>query len=153
MTFRIYSPAFDDGEPIPLSYTCDGADISPALQWEGAPSETKSFALIVHDPDAPVGDWTHWVLYNIPPGRQSLPESFSFEGKSPDGIQQGRNSWHQIKYGGPCPPSGTHRYFFTLYALDSLLELEVGASKQELMIAMQPHILAHTQLMGTYTRK
>lgn len=153
MTFRIFCLAFNDGESIPRQYTCDGADISPALQWEDAPSNTISFALIVQDPDAPGGDWTHWVLYNISPDRQSLPEAYSSEESSLNGVKQGRNSWHQIKYGGPCPPSGTHRYFFTLYALDSFLEIETGASQQELVIAMQSHILAQTQLMGTYTRK
>ena len=153
MSFRIHSPDFQEGSSIPSKFTCDGSDISPTLQWEDPPANTKSFTLIIHDPDAPAGDWTHWLLYNIPSDKQSLLESFPSEINLPDGMRQGRNSWHQTKYGGPCPPSGTHRYFFTLYALDTFLEQEGGADRQEVLAAMRSHILAQAQLIGTYCRK
>ena len=153
MSFRIYSPDFQEGSSIPSKFTCDGSDISPTLQWEDPPINTKSFTLIIHDPDAPAGDWTHWVVYNIPSDKQYLVESFPSEINLPDGMRQGRNSWHQTKYGGPCPPSGTHRYFFTLYALDTFLELEGGADRQEVLAAIQSHILAQAQMIGTYCRK
>jgi len=153
VSFRIYSPDFQEGSSIPSKFTCDGSDISPTLQWEDPPINTKSFTLIIHDPDAPAGDWTHWVLYNIPSDKQYLVESFPSEINLPDGMRQGRNSWHQTKYGGPCPPSGTHRYFFTLYALDTFLELEGGADRQEVLAAIQSHILAQAQMISTYCRK
>jgi Raf kinase inhibitor-like YbhB/YbcL family protein len=146
------SPAFSEGAAIPEKYSCDGEDISPALEWSNPPDGTQSFALIMDDPDAPLGDWVHWVLYNIPANVRSLPENISSDAALPDGSQHGTNGWKDYGYGGPCPPRGTHRYFFKLYALDSLLDAEPGLSKQKLLDAMQGHILAEGQLMGTYTR-
>jgi len=153
LVFRIYSPDFSEGSTIPIKFTCDGSDIAPSLLWENPPANSESYTLIVHDPDAPGGDWIHWVVYNIPASKRSLSETSSSEVTYPDGMHQGRNSWHQTKYGGPCPPSGTHRYFFTLYALDSILDMEGGANYQEVMAAMQSHILAQATSMGTYSRK
>ncbi len=150
MPFTLKSSAFAHGEPIPTRYTCQGQDVSPPLSWEGAPASTQSFALIMDDPDAPAQTWVHWVLYNLPADVRALPEGVTAEGALPAQAAQGRNSWGREGYGGPCPPSGTHRYFFKLYALDSFLELPHGASKAELLRAMEGHILAQAQLMGTY---
>jgi Raf kinase inhibitor-like YbhB/YbcL family protein len=153
MTFRISSPAFGDGEFIPRKFSCLGSDISPALQWEGQPTGTRSFALILHDPDAPAGDWMHWLVYNMPAQKHSLVEAFPTDKTSVDGTLQGQNSWHQVKYGGPCPPSGTHRYYFRLYALDVLLPLTPGVNRKELEQAMQGHILAESVLMGKFSKE
>lgn len=152
MAFQIFSPNFSEGQPIPRKFTCDGLDASPELHWKDAPAGTASYALIVHDPDAPAGDWVHWVLYNIPSKANLLAEGIPPEKELPDGTLQGRNSWHQIRYGGPCPPGGTHHYYFTLYALDCILQLDAGADRRELLYAMQGHILAEAKLMGTYSR-
>jgi Raf kinase inhibitor-like YbhB/YbcL family protein len=149
MTFEISSPAFAQGETIPVKYTCDGADVSPPLRWDEPPAGTGSLALIADDPDAPVGTWVHWVVFNLPADARELPEQATL----PGGSQDGTNSWGRTGYGGPCPPSGTHRYFFKLYALDTTLDLAVGASKEELLQAMEGHILAQTELMGTYSRQ
>jgi len=153
MAFQISSPDFLQGQPIPRKFSCEGMDISPRLNWKDAPGGTASFALIVNDPDAPAGDWVHWILYNIPADSDELAEGIPGEKVLKNGALQGRNSWHQVRYGGPCPPSGTHRYFFRLYALDCRLKLEAGAERQELLRAMQGHILGQAELMGTYTRK
>ncbi len=153
MNMKIFSPSFIESNPIPRKFSCEGADISPNLKWDEVPDNTKSFALILHDPDAPAGDWVHWVIYNIPGEKRELPEGVPGETNLLDGSRQGRNSWHQTRYGGPCPPSGTHRYFFRLYALDDLINLDAGADRKELMQAMQGHILAEAGLMGTYTKK
>lgn len=153
MTFEIVSPDFMEGQPIPRKFTCDGSDISPKLVWKDVPAGTVSFALLVNDPDAPVGDWVHWVIYNIPASLTHLEEGIPSEKQFTDGRLQGRNSWHQVRYGGPCPPSGMHRYFFTLFALDRLLKLDAGAERQEVMQAMQGHILDQAQLIGIYTRQ
>lgn len=142
------SQAFKDSGSIPAKYTCDGDNISPPLKWGGAPKETKSFVLIVDDPDAPSKVWTHWVVYNIP---SSITESQ--EGSFPKGALQGVNDFGHMEYGGPCPPSGTHRYYFKLYALDDQLKLPQGASKQQVEKEIKPHILAQAQLMGKYSRK
>ncbi len=153
MTMEFSSPAFAKNGPIDPKYTCDGKDISPALNWKNAPGATKSFALICDDPDAPHGVWVHWVLYDIPTTVTSLPEGAS---AANIGAVEGRSSWGAEKkgYGGPCPPQGTHRYFFTLYALDvSSLKLAGQATKQEVKDAMEGHILEFVELMGTYTRK
>jgi len=153
MNLKIYSSAFEDGGMIPSKYTCDGADISPPLAWSGLPEGTKSIAIINDDPDAPMGTWVHWVIYNIPPTAQGLGEDIKRVEKLPDGTLQGKNSWGRIGYGGPCPPGGTHRYFFKIYALDKMLNLKAGATKEELLTAMKGHILAQAQFYGKYSRK
>lgn len=142
----ITSPAFNEGEPIPVQFSCNGDDLSPELDWFGLPEETASLALIMDDPDAPVGTWDHWILFNIPADSTGLSEGITGLGVD------GQNSWNQTGYGGPCPPGGTHRYFFKLYALDITLDLEVGATKETLELAMEGHILDQVELMGTYTR-
>lgn len=147
------SSAFTHGAMIPKDYTCDGKDISPPLSWSDPPEKTQSFALIMDDPDAPMGTWVHWVIYNIPATARGLPEGVPKDADLPDGSRQGRNSWRRIGYGGPCPPSGTHRYFFKLYALDTVLTLASGATKDELLKAMEGHILAQAEFMGRYSRR
>lgn len=155
-SFTFTSEAFAHGQSIPAKYTCIGRNISPALAWGEPPAGTQSFALIVDDPDAPGGTWVHWVLYNIPPETRSLPEALLVTGKNvPEGQGSpftGKNSWGDIGYGGPCPPSGTHRYFFKFYALDETLGLLPGADKSELLKAMKGHILAQAELMGTFSK-
>jgi Raf kinase inhibitor-like YbhB/YbcL family protein len=151
--FGLTSRAFSGGETIPVRHTCDGEDISPPLDWDDPPDRTQSLALIVDDPDAPGGTWVHWVLYNLPPDTNDLSEGVPPEAALPDGGQQGHNSSQQLGYRGPCPPSGTHRYVFTLYALDTQLEIPSGASKSQLLRAMEGHILAQAELMGRYTRR
>jgi len=152
MTLSITSPAFKNGSPIPAMYTCISRDVSPVLAWGGQPSGTKSFALIMDDPDAPGGTWVHWVIYNIPASARGLPEATPIKVQLADGSLNGVNSWGNSGYGGPCPPSGTHRYFFKLYALDTMLDLPSGANKQKLLSAMQDHILAQGELMGTFSK-
>jgi len=153
MPFELTSTAFAHGESIPRKYTCDGEDISPPLLWGDPPQGTQSFALIADDPDAPMGTWVHWVLYNLSAESRALPEAVPPDADLPDGSRHGQNSWGRLGYGGPCPPSGTHRYFFKLYALDRVLDLAAGASKEQLLQAMEGHILAQTELMGLYTRQ
>ena len=149
---EIKSSAFKHNEIIPSNYTCDGGNISPPLLWNEIPENTKSLALIADDPDAPVGTWTHWVIYNMPPTSKGLQEgvlpvqSFSHDTK------QGINDFQQIGYGGPCPPSGIHRYFFKLYALNTKLNLESGATKEQLLMAMKGHILAQGETVGKYRK-
>jgi Raf kinase inhibitor-like YbhB/YbcL family protein len=150
--FALTSPAFAHEGSIPAEYTCDGDDSSPPFKWIDAPPATTSFALIADDPDAPMGTWVHWVIYDIPAAAKGLPPGLSAVPELPDGSRHGHNSWRKLGYGGPCPPSGTHRYFFTLYALDTVLDLEAGAGKSQLLKAMEGHILAEVQLMGTYAR-
>jgi Raf kinase inhibitor-like YbhB/YbcL family protein len=152
MPFELTSAAFGPGEPIPPQHTCDGDDLSPPLGWTDPPSGTQSFALICDDLDAPGGIWVHWVLYNLPAGARELTEAVPADADLPDGSRHGENSWRRLGYGGPCPPSGTHRYVFTLYALDTALDLAAGASKEQLLQAMADHTLTQTELMGTYTR-
>lgn len=148
MAITLTSTAFGDGTPIPVKYTCDGADVSPPLAWSGAPAGTKTFALICDDPDAPGKTWVHWVLYNLPGSAGQLGES-TF-----GGALQGMTDFGRPGYGGPCPPPGKpHRYFFKLYALDGPLSLKAGATKADVERAMQGHVLAQAQLMGTYGRK
>ncbi len=149
---KLSSPAFKDGAAIPRVHTCDDRDISPALKWEGAPQGVKSFALICDDPDAPRGTWVHWVIFNIPPDKQELPENLPTKDSLTDGTKQGKNDFGNIGYGGPCPPGGTHRYFFKLYALDASVQLQAGCTKAQLLDAMKGHILAEAQLMATYKR-
>jgi Raf kinase inhibitor-like YbhB/YbcL family protein len=153
MPFALNTTAFAAGGAIPKKYTCDAADVSPALQWNDAPAGTESFALIADDPDAPVGTWTHWVIWNIPAKATALPEGVPKAGESGDGALQGKNDFKRIGYGGPCPPPGKpHRYFFKLYALDAKLDLKAGAGRSELERAIKNHVLAQTELMGTYGR-
>jgi len=146
--FRISSPAFNDNAPIPKKYTCDGSDVNPALKIENVPSGAKSLALIVDDPDAPRGTWVHWVVWNIDPEQSSIEEA-----SAPGSALQGKNDFGKLDYGGPCPPSGTHRYFFKLYALDSMLTLRSGASKADIERAMEGHVLGQTRIIGLYNRK
>jgi len=154
MSLELKSDAFVNGQSIPAKYSCIGKNISPALTWNDPPAGTQSFALIVDDPDAPVGTWVHWVLFNIPADERSLPEDLPVTGKNvdPNAIYFGKNSSGNTRYDGPCPPSGTHRYYFKLYALDSLVNLLPGATKDELLKAMQGHILAQGELMGTFSK-
>ena len=152
MSLSISSVAFASGQSIPAKYSCVGREVSPPLTWSGAPANAKSFALIVDDPDAPMGTWVHWVMYNISAATNSLPEAMPAGGQLSDGSLQGKNSSGNLGYNGPCPPSGTHRYFFKLYALDTLLNLSSGSSKDQLLKAMDSHILAQGELMGTFSK-
>lgn len=146
------SPAFNDNETIPVKYTCKGDDISPALAWDGVPEGTKSFVLIMDDPDAPMGTWIHWVMYNIPGSESGLEEKIPGRLKLDNGTLQGINSFRWAGYGGPCPPSGpAHRYIFKLYALDTKLELKPGASKGDVLRAMQGHVLGEASLTGMFS--
>jgi hypothetical protein len=148
------SSAFKNGQPIPSQYTCDGKNISPPLTWGRAPGNTQSFVLIVDDPDAPTGVWTHWVVYNLGADVSELREDFVKSPAASGLAKQGMNSYKNAGYGGPCPPAGKqHRYYFKLYALDITLNLEAGASRTEVEAAMTKHMLAAGQLMGTYQRK
>lgn len=153
MEIVIKSSAFENGGMIPSKYTCDGEDISPPLEWDSLPEGTKSIAIISDDPDAPMGTWVHWVIYNIPPDKKGLDENVPKVRELPDGARQGMNDFKRIGYGGPCPPYGVHRYYFKIYALDTLLDLPPGATKKELLKAMEGHILAKGELMGKYSRK
>jgi Raf kinase inhibitor-like YbhB/YbcL family protein len=148
---ELTSTAFQDGADIPAKYSCDGADISPPLQWRGLPGGTVSLALIMDDPDAPGRTWVHWIAYDLPGDATGLPEGVT-RAETVDGGRQGNSSWNRLGYGGPCPPRGSHRYFFKLYALDTRLELEPGVTKDALLSAMEGHILGETQLMGRYER-
>ena len=143
----ISTPAFGNGQPIPDRHTADGADTSPQLDITGVPDGAVSFALIMDDPDAPMGTWVHWVVWSIPATTTTLPE-----GGLPDGAVEGQNSWGRSGYGGPAPPSGTHRYFFKLYALDIDLDLPTSTDKNGLLQAVEGHVLARAQVMGTYAR-
>ncbi len=149
---KLSSAAFENGGMIPKKYTCDEANVSPPLNWEGMPAESKGLALICDDPDAPMGTWVHWVVYNISPQLKGFSENIPAEKKLSVGAVQGVNDFGRLGYGGPCPPSGTHRYFFKLYALDTVLGLEPGVSKSQLLKAIQGHILAEAQLLGKYRR-
>ena len=150
---ELKSTAFEDGERIPARFTCEGENISPGLTWSGAPEGTRSLALIVDDPDAPGDVFTHWVIFNIPADSRGLAEAIPAENQLASGALQGRTDFGRIGYGGPCPPPGSpHHYRFTLYALKKQLEPAAGASKQQVLNAMQGHILAQAQLFGIYQR-
>jgi Raf kinase inhibitor-like YbhB/YbcL family protein len=149
---KLTSAAFREGDYIPKKYTCDGENVSPPLEWGGIPAETKSIALICDDPDAPMGTWVHWVIFNIPSSTNKLSEKIPSDKVLEDGATQGNNDFRKIGYGGPCPPDGTHRYFFKIYALDKRIELAPGATKAELLHEMNGHILAEGKLMGRYSR-
>jgi Raf kinase inhibitor-like YbhB/YbcL family protein len=153
MEIQITSSAFEDGGLIPARYTCDGEDVSPPLQWAGVPEGVRSIALICDDPDAPMGTFVHWVLFNLPAVTKELAEDVPADKTLPNGARQGITDFGRIGYGGPCPPSGTHRYFFKIYALDAEIALKAGASKRELLKAMEGHILAQGQLVGKYRRR
>lgn len=153
MELTVISPVFQDGAMIPSKYTADGEDISPPLQFSGIPIGTKSIALINDDPDAPMGTWVHWVVFNIPPDTASLEENMPSDPTLSNGARQGTTDFGSVGYGGPAPPSGTHRYFFKIYALDTMLDLQPGAKKADLEMAMVGHVLAEAQIMGKYKRK
>ena len=149
---KITSSAFSQGDPIPSLYTCKGKDISPPLGWAEVPEGTESFVLIFDDPDAPMGIWVHWVYYNIPGSIRKLPEGVD-KNVNPDfGGVQGMTSFGRPGYGGPCPPSGVHRYFFKLYALNTVISPGSNAGKAEVLRAMKRHVLAETELMGTFRK-
>ena len=153
MELKLTSPTFQPDGMIPGKFTCDGADVSPALKWSDPPSGTQSLALIMDDPDAPGRTWVHWVLYDLPADARELPEGVPKQNKLQSGALQGNNDFPKIGYGGPCPPRGpAHRYFFKLYALDAKTGLKPGATKAELEKAMKGHILAQTELVGRYRR-
>ncbi len=152
MEIKIESSAFKEGELIPSKYTCGGENISPALKWSGVPAGARTLVLIADDPDAPAGTWVHWVVYNIPPDANGLKENIPHDKKFPDGMMQGTNDFGKTGYGGPCPPSGTHRYYFKLYAVDTLLKIEPGAFKKDILKMIDKHILAEGRLMGRYKR-
>ncbi|MGA1980746.1 MAG: YbhB/YbcL family Raf kinase inhibitor-like protein [Sedimentisphaerales bacterium] len=153
MEIKVTSSAFAEGGLIPAKYTCDGSDISPPLQWYTVPEGTKSIALISDDPDAPRGTWVHWVIFGLPAETRKLEENIPPDKTLPNGARQGITDFGRIGYGGPCPPSGTHRYFFKIYALDTKLDLAAGANKSQLLKAMEGHILGQGQLIGKYKRK
>lgn len=151
-SMELKSTSFSEGAGIPARYTCDGAGVSPGLDWSGAPTLTKSFALIVHDPDAPV-DFTHWLAYDIPSGVHQLAEGASNDGAMPHGSAEGENGFRRMGYGGPCPPGGKpHHYIFLLYALDTNLGLPAGATREQVQSAMRSHIVATGRLVATYGR-
>jgi Raf kinase inhibitor-like YbhB/YbcL family protein len=149
---KLTSTAFAEGQPIPRQYTCDGVNISPPLEWSGVPKNAKTLALIADDPDAPAGTWVHWVFYNLPAENIGVVENVPMTENLRAGGYQGENDFEKIGYGGPCPPAGTHRYLFKIYALDTDLPLKAGVTKAELLKAMEGHILLQGQLMGIYNR-
>ena len=153
MAFTMTSSAFNNGGDIPRKHTCEGQDVSPALSWSDPPQGTQSYALIADDPDAPAGTWVHWVVHDLPPATHQLPEGVAKTEEIAGGGRQGVNDFRRTGYGGPCPPPGSpHRYFFKLYALNSMLNLKPKAGKRDVEQAMQGHILAQAELMGKYKR-
>lgn len=150
---RVTSPAFREGAVIPVKHTCDGADVSPALAWTGVPKGAKSLALVCDDPDAPMGTWVHWVLFGLAPAATGLPEGVSKVARLPDGTRQGMTDFKAVGYGGPCPPPGkAHRYYFRVYALDTVPDVKGTMTRSRLDEAMRGHVLAEGRLMGTYRR-
>lgn len=149
---KIASTAFNEGGLMPDKFSYLSSNFSPPLKWDHEPSQTKTYALICEDPDAPSGNWIHWIVFNIPRDMHALPEHFPMQKELSNGIKQGTNDFHTIGYGGPAPPSGMHRYIFKLYALDSKLNLKYGVSKKELFNAMQGHILDEAKLIGKYKK-
>ncbi len=152
-TLTVRSPAFEEGQMIPPRFTADGADVSPPLEWSKVPPDTASMAVIADDPDAPMGTWVHWVIYNLPPETDSLPADVPPVETLNNGAAHGTTDFGRIGYGGPAPPSGVHRYFFRVYALDIRLDLPAGATRHEVDRAMRGHILAQGELMGRYSRR
>ena len=153
MTIKVTSPAFEEGGMIPAKYTSDGENVSPPLNWEGVPEGTKSIALVSDDPDAPMGTWVHWVMWNIPVDVRELAENVPPDVDLPDGSRQGVTDFGSHGYGGPSPPSGTHRYYFKIYALDTKLGVPSSSKKADLLKAMEGHVIAEGQLMGKYKRR
>ncbi len=154
MTIDLSSPAFAAGAPIPQKYTCDGANVSPPLEWRGVPGGARQIVLICDDPDAPAGTWVHWVLYCLDASFSNLPEGVPARDVLDDGACQGMNDFKKVGYGGPCPPRGKpHRYFFRIYALDAELALKSGARRADVDRAMQGHVIGRGELMGTYQRR
>lgn len=153
MSLTVSSASFSSGGEIARKFTCDGEDVSPQISWSGAPDGTQAFALIADDPDAPAGTWTHWVLYDLPATTTNLNEGLEKSEQLPDGSKQGRNDFRKIGYNGPCPPAGKpHRYFFKVYALDRKLNVKAGAARSEVEKAMQGHVEAQGEYMGTFRR-
>lgn len=153
MSLTVTSSAFRANQTVPREHTCEGADRSPALAWSGAPAGTAAFAIVMDDPDAPRGTWVHWVLWNLPASEHALAPGVPPLERLENGASQGRNDFRRIGWGGPCPPPGpAHHYSFRVYALDAPLELAAGASKASLERAMQGHVLAQGELVGTYAR-
>jgi Raf kinase inhibitor-like YbhB/YbcL family protein len=153
MAFELTSSAFKSGDPIPRRYTCEGEDLSPPLHWSVPPAATKSLVIIADDPDAPVGTWVHWVIYDLPLDLRGLTEAVPPKDRLPNGALQGLNDFKRVGYGGPCPPTGKpHRYYFTLYALDVTLNLKPRATKAQVLDASKGHVLAQAQLMGRFGR-
>ncbi len=150
---EIVSPVFSQGGIIPKKFTCTGENVSPPLSWKGVPEGSRSIALIADDPDAPMGTWVHWVYYNLPVELSQLKERVPVGSNPSPGGMQGINDSKHVGYDGPCPPSGTHRYYFKIYALDAMLDLKPGATKKELLKAMEGHILAEGVLMGKFSRQ
>jgi Raf kinase inhibitor-like YbhB/YbcL family protein len=154
-SLSLKSDAFQNGNFLPIKYTCDGKNVSPPLSWSNAPQKTKSFIIICHDPDAPVGTWVHWVLYNIPAEFKNLPEGFGNRSYLPNNIKHGKNSWNERKYGGACPPkgSGVHRYIFTIYALDTFINISTDKdTKTTLEKKIRGHVLTKNSILGRYKR-
>lgn len=153
MSLTLHSSAFENGSSIPDKHSKKGGNVSPALSWTGVPGEARSLVLIVDDPDAPAGLFTHWVLYGLKPETRELPEHVPSNGELPNGARQGLNGFGELGYGGPQPPSGTHRYFFHLYALDTDSDMPPGLTRQELDGAIEGHVIEQTQLMGLYRKR
>ncbi len=152
MEIKMTSAAFEPGGMIPNQYTCDGQDISPPLSWGDVPDGSASIALVCDDPDAPMGTWVHWVLFDMPPETRNLPENIPAAETLEGGGTHGVNDFRKLGYGGPCPPGGTHRYYFKIYAMDKKVGLSAGSTKEQLLKAMEGHILAEGELMGKYRR-
>lgn len=153
MSLKLTSAAFREGGRIPDKYSKSGGNISPPLAWSGVPAKTKSLALVVDDPDAPSGTFVHWVVYGIPANMEEFPENVPPKPQLPRGIRQGRNDFGDVGYGGPQPPSGIHRYFFHLYALDDEIHLPAGADRKDLEKTMRGHLLEEARLMGTFEHR
>jgi len=153
MSLKLKSTAFEEGELIPSKYSCDGVNVSPPLEWTNVPDGTKSFALILDDPDAPAKTWVHWVIYNLPANQRKLEEHLPTDERLKNGALHGLSDYQKHGYKGPCPPSGTHRYYFKLYALDSVLNLSPSLTKQQLVSAMQGHIIEKAELVGKYSKQ
>mgnify|MGYP001143671478 CR=1 FL=1 len=153
MEIEVSSPAFENGEPIPAKYTADGENVSPPIDIRGVPGETKSIALVCEDPDAPGGTFVHWIVFNLNATQRELPENITDHEALSSGAKLGKNDFGDLGYGGPAPPSGTHRYFFRVYALDTSLTLDSGATRKQLDGAVENHVIAQGELMGTYSRE
>lgn len=153
VTLNVTSPAFEDGAKIPPKYTADGANVSPPLNWQEIPEGAQSIVIIADDPDAPMGTWVHWLIWNIPAGEAGIRENVPSAEALANGAVQGTTSFNRVGYGGPAPPSGTHRYYFKVYAIDKQLDLAPEARKADVEKAMQGHILAQGQMMGRYSKR